>query len=72
MNFVSFLRNLRVSKAKELLLQDNMKVNDIALAVGYDTVHVFLRNFKQVTGMTPTEYKKHVSSDEHPEQESIN
>jgi AraC-like DNA-binding protein len=55
-NFIDYLTTIRIQKAKDLLLETDMKVNDIALKVGYQPSY-FNRTFKKNEGMTPKAYK---------------
>lgn len=55
---LDYVATLKMEKAKNLLLTSNMTLKDIAEQVGYVNVSSFIRRFKQVTGMTPGEYKK--------------
>ena len=57
-NFIDFITALRVDKAKELLLQNDAKIRDIADAVGYSNSNSFVRIFKKSTGLTPTEFRE--------------
>lgn len=53
------LLNLRIEKAKELLLSDRqLSVNEIALAVGYRDALYFSRVFHKKVGVPPTEFVK--------------
>ncbi len=54
---LDYATQLKIAKAKELLAGSNMTLQDIALEVGYYNSTSFLRRFKQLTGMTPGEYK---------------
>lgn len=56
-SFFDYLTNVRMQKAIELL-NTKMKVNDIALKVGYQSKNRFFINFRQYTTYTPTEYRK--------------
>jgi two-component system response regulator YesN len=57
--FLEFLTDLRMEKAKELLLDVNLKVYQICETVGYrDTAH-FSRLFKKKVGFSPKEYRNH-------------
>ncbi|GAA3400943.1 helix-turn-helix domain-containing protein [Paenibacillus hodogayensis] len=56
-NFIDYLIEIRINASKELLLDKNRKVNDVAEAVGYTNTRSFLRAFKKYTGMTPSEYR---------------
>lgn len=56
-----YIKNLRMDKAKELLLNTNMKIVDICKDVGYSNVSYFCKSFQQAFGVTPEKYrKKHV------------
>jgi len=48
----------RMKKAKALLKNGNMTVEDISYAVGYQSVEHFNRSFKKIFDMTPVEYRK--------------
>lgn len=52
-SFRDFLRNERIGKARQLVLETNMKLYEVAEAVGYPDPAHFSRAFKQVTGVTP-------------------
>jgi len=56
-NFVSFVENLRMTKAKELLRQTSLKIGDIALQVGYASTNSFCRAFKRSTGDSASSYR---------------
>lgn len=52
-----FLRNMRLKRAAELLTQTNEPVGQVALAVGFQTARYFSQCFRQMFGMTLTEYR---------------
>ena len=56
-NFVDYLTNIRMEKAKNLLKNTEMKAYEIAYAIGYSNPHYFSISFKKYSGMTPSEYK---------------
>ena len=58
--FSTYLKNYRITKAKELLVGTNMKLYEIAEKVGYSDSKYFSRIFKEVTGQLPTEYRRSV------------
>lgn len=53
-----YLQQVRVDKAKKLLLTTEMNVQQIAYAVGYENVSFFIRVFKKITGCTPSQWLK--------------
>ena len=55
--FGEHLTAIRLKKAKTLLKNGNMNVEDIADAVGYPNVEHFIRLFKKAYSMTPTQYR---------------
>lgn len=56
-SFVTYLRNIRINKSKQLLKDSNKKINDIAFEVGYDDPQYFCRVFKLSTGVSPKSYR---------------
>ena len=57
-NYSSYVKDIRINKAKELLLRSDMKTFEIAQNVGYPDAKYFSRVFKEVTGLTPGEYQR--------------
>lgn len=55
--FNVYLHQVRINKAKELLVLDKYKVNEISRLVGYSNADYFYKNFKQYEGMSPKEYQ---------------
>ena len=55
---VKIIREERIKRAKELLLDSNFSISDIASQVGILDANYFIRVFKAETGMTPGEYRK--------------
>jgi len=56
-NLSEYIDTCRARKAKELLYDNDLKVREVAVSVGYEAAHSFTRFFKKVTGMTPQEYR---------------
>lgn len=56
-NFINFLTEFRIEKAKELLTDVSVNVKDISTKVGYRDSNYFAKVFKRMTGVTPTEYR---------------
>ncbi|UKS27034.1 helix-turn-helix domain-containing protein [Paenibacillus sp. HWE-109] len=57
-NFIDYLMDIRMRKAKELLADTEMLIRDVSGAVGYTNVNSFVRIFKKSTGFTPGEYRE--------------
>lgn len=55
-NFIEYLTQIRLERAKELLVESDMKINGIAEKVGYQPSY-FNRIFKKAVGMTPNQYR---------------
>lgn len=57
-NLSEYIDDSRIRKAKELLMNQELMVREVALQVGYESAHSFTRLFKKQTGMTPQEYRE--------------
>ena len=57
MTFSDIVRNVRLKKARALLKNTGMTVDNIADSVGYQNVEHFIRLFKKKYGMTPVQYR---------------
>ena len=57
-NFSVFLQTLRITKAKNLLLETDMSLNEIAQNVGYISSKNLFRLFKRYEGMSPSAYRQ--------------
>ncbi|WP_336773055.1 response regulator [Paenibacillus sp. MMO-58] len=62
-NISDYITELRVERAKKLLEESHAKVQDIALAVGFDTAGYFTRFFKRHVGVTPQEYRSRLKTE---------
>ncbi len=58
-SFNGYVNRYRISEACYLLKNTDKSIIDIGSECGYASVRSFNRNFKEVTGMTPHEYKNH-------------
>lgn len=56
--FLKYLTKVRISRAEELLTETDMKVQDIAVHVGYASTKYFSKAFKRENGCTPSEFKQ--------------
>lgn len=56
-NFYSYLHQVRVHAACDLLVNTDEPITDIAIGVGYNSPKTLLRNFLKHVGMTPSEFR---------------
>lgn len=63
-NFVQYLKELRVSKAKELLRTTELRVSEVGRRVGFDNEKHFMKTFRAVCGVSPTEYRRNMQQGE--------
>ncbi|MBE5826521.1 MAG: response regulator [Butyrivibrio sp.] len=61
-NFVTYLKELRMEEAKRLLAETDLKVNEISARVGYDNEKHFMKSFKAMVGVSPSEYRKNTAA----------
>jgi AraC-like DNA-binding protein/ligand-binding sensor protein len=59
-NFTDYLSRVRIEKSKNLLLNPNLRVSEIAFEVGFQSLTHFNRVFKKILGQSPTEYRAKV------------
>jgi len=56
-NFTDYVSRVRIEKAKNLLLNPNLRVSEIAYEVGFQSLTHFNRVFKKILGQSPTDYR---------------
>lgn len=56
--FLTYLTNIRMEKAKKLLVSTSLSVTEIAGQVGYGDYRVFTKAFKKSEGTTPSQYRR--------------
>ena len=54
-----FLTNAKIANARELLSKTKIPIYSVALSCGYKNAFAFSRAFKQVTNISPREYRQH-------------
>ncbi len=54
---ITYLNNIRMEKAKEMLLRSKMSVESIALALGFSNSYYFSTSFKNNCGVCPTKFR---------------
>lgn len=58
MNFLSYLTNIRMERAKKLLVSTDLPVSEVAQRSGYADYRVFTKTFKKAEGVTPSQYRQ--------------
>lgn len=48
---------LKIGMAKDLLLNSNMNVTQVAFEVGYNSLSAFIKNYRTITGELPSQAK---------------
>lgn len=58
---LQYANTKRIEKAQLILLSENITVKELAFRLGYDDVSYFIRAFKRITGVTPSDYRASLS-----------
>jgi AraC-like DNA-binding protein len=58
--FTEFVSRTRIERAKNLLLNPNLRISEVAYEVGFQSLTHFNRVFKRVVGESPTNYRGHL------------
>ncbi len=56
-NFTDYVSRVRIERAKNLLLNPNIRVSEIAYEVGFQSLTHFNRVFKRIVGQSPTRFR---------------
>jgi AraC-like DNA-binding protein/ligand-binding sensor protein len=57
LNFTNYVSRVRIEKAKNLLLNPNLRISEIAFEVGFQSLTHFNRIFRKILGQSPTKYR---------------
>ncbi|HHW01235.1 MAG TPA: response regulator [Thermoanaerobacterales bacterium] len=57
-NFMEYLLEVRMNRAKELLKETNLSIAGICEKIGYSDLKHFTKSFKKYTGLNPNEFRK--------------
>ncbi len=63
-HFREYVIYIRVSEAKRMLAGSRQKIQEIALAVGFEHLSHFNKTFKKATGLTPMQYRKQAKAEQ--------
>jgi two-component system response regulator YesN len=53
-----YITGVRIGKAQEYLLNSDLPIGSVALDVGYNNFSYFSKNFRDIVGCTPNEYRR--------------
>jgi two-component system response regulator YesN len=56
-SLVNFQLGTKIDRAKVLLHNESRKISDVAEQIGYGNVDYFRKIFKDIVGMSPSEYR---------------
>lgn len=57
-NYIDYITDLRIKKAKELLVESKKSIKEISVEVGYNSQTYFCKVFKKAVGVNASEYKE--------------
>lgn len=57
-NFLAYLTNIRMERAKNLLLSTPLSIAEVSEQAGYGDYRVFTKAFKKSEGITPSQYRR--------------
>ncbi|MEI2724263.1 MAG: helix-turn-helix domain-containing protein [Verrucomicrobiota bacterium] len=58
LNFTDYLSRVRVEKARNLLLNPNLRISEIAFTAGFQSLSHFNRVFRRIAGESPSRYRE--------------
>ena len=56
--FLTYLTNIRMERAKQLLLSTSLSIAEVSEQSGYSDYRVFTKGFKKAEGITPSQYRR--------------
>ncbi|NCC44045.1 MAG: AraC family transcriptional regulator [Clostridia bacterium] len=59
--FSNYLQECRIDCARQLLVESNLKIKDVAAESGFNDYHYFSKTFKKLNGCSPAEYRRNGS-----------
>lgn len=57
-NYMDYLNDVRMEKAKEFLLNTDIKIKDISVKIGYKDPNAFIKAFKKNFGVSPGKFRR--------------
>ena len=59
---IEYFSRMKIDFAKQMIRERHYNFTQIADALGFSSIHYFSRQFKQITGMTPSEYASSIKA----------
>ena len=59
---IEYFSKMKIDAAKQLIRTGHMNFTQISQQLGYSSIHYFSRQFKKLTGMTPSEYASSIKA----------
>lgn len=59
---IEYFSHMKIDAAKQLIRNEQMNFTQISEALGYSSIHYFSRQFRKLTGMTPSEYASSIKA----------
>lgn len=59
---INYFSKMKIDMAKQLIRERHLNFSQIAEKLGYTSVHYFSRQFKKITGMSPSEYASSIKA----------
>ena len=53
-----YIKMLKIQRAKGLIIGDTVSMTDISVSCGFSSIYHFSKVFKEVTGLTPSQFKR--------------
>lgn len=60
-----YIINVRVEHAQQLLLSGKINITEVANLTGFSSIHVFSKSFKNILGISPSQFLDEVANKEH-------
>lgn len=62
LGIIEYFSHMKIDAAKELIRTNRMNFTQVSEHLGYTSIHYFSRQFKKITGMTPSEYSSSIKA----------
>jgi AraC-like DNA-binding protein len=62
LSVMEYYRNLKIENAKLMIREKELNMTEIANNLAYKSIHHFSKQFKDIAGMSPTEYARSVKA----------